>query len=309
MSDISISLQTSARDHWAHVQAAAGGDTEFYNTTSECGQSGRGRSLDADSPTYASIFDKEEEDLAQRASWLYARVNKDLTPAHPYVDFEFEIPHDTPVDFTSYYTAPKNLLQLRLTVLYSADVAKCMRPDAVQPIEEESTTDDAEKTEEGLWDTYTRVGQPPSDSKWLRSMHLHATVPITIVGGGAEPARPIVHYLTPGAAAPVLRRGAQTDMPASFPAVQPVFTVEGFSNTSARLLQPGSTDPAQHMQQLMNMTHSLFKYPDPTRDYRGENFASLLWKKKVIAEERGIWPVRNEVVDGGDAQKPFSVVP
>jgi hypothetical protein len=46
-----------------------------------------------------------------------------------------------------------------------------------------------------------------------------------------------------------------------------------------------------------------------SEDYRGGEFAGLLWKKKIVAEERGIWPVRTEVVDGGDDQQPFSVAP
>jgi hypothetical protein len=61
------------------------------------------------------------------------------------------------------------------------------------------------------------------------------------------------------------------------------------------------------MQQFMS--RSWERYPDPTEDYRGGEFAGVLWKKKVVAEERGIWPLRTGVVDGGDSQQPFSAQP
>jgi hypothetical protein len=122
----------------------------------------------------------------------------------------------------------------------------------------------------------------------------------------------VAHYLTPGALAPIIRSGAQAEMPASFPVAQPVFTVEALFNTSARLMQPGTTDPVLRRQQLMDMNMTWWdtgrKYPDPTRDYRGGEFAGVLWKKKIVAEERGIWPVRAEVVDGEDSQQPLSVL-
>jgi hypothetical protein len=84
-------------------------------------------------------------------------------------------------------------------------------------------------------------------------------------------------------------------MPGSFPVAQPVFAVEALVNTSARLL--GATGPVRWYQRSLNMTWS--------EDYREGGFAGLLWKKKIVAKERGIWPVPTEVVDG-DGQQPFS---
>jgi hypothetical protein len=154
---------------------------------------------------------------------------------------------------------------------------------------------------------YTRVGKPKSSpSKWQRSLTLQATVPVIVVAD-APPARAVTHYLTPGAPAPVLRSGAQAEMPSTFPAAQPVFTVEALVNTSARLMQPGTTNPVHRHQQRRNMTRLRREYPDPARGYHETDFAGVLWKKKIVAEERGIWPVRTEVVDGGDDQQPFSV--
>ncbi|KAJ7656286.1 hypothetical protein DFH06DRAFT_1199134 [Mycena polygramma] len=305
MSDISISLRTLTRDHWA--QALAGGDTEFQNATyGECQQSSRNRQLDAESPNYADIFAEEEDDGRLRSSRMSLRGEyKALTLTQPYADFEIQIPHGTAVDFESYYSNPENYLQFRLSVKYSPDVAECISPGRVE-VPEEETTDDAAKTEEGLWDTYTRVGSPArSSSSWQRTIRLQSLMPITVVSG-APPSREVVHYLTPGSPAPVLRSGAHAEMPASFPVVEPAFTMEALVNTSARLLQPGTTDPARHMALFMNS--SRMGYPDPTQHYRKGNFAGLLWKKKVVAEQRGILPLRSNAVDGVDGQQPFSAL-
>ncbi|KAF7356401.1 hypothetical protein MVEN_00972700 [Mycena venus] len=310
MSDISVSLVTSFRDHWAQAQAAAGGDVEFYNSTSwPCSPLLYGsRELCAESERFAYVFDENDEERMIRSRHL--SFMKPVSLADPYYDFEIEVPPETPVDFTSYYTTGESLLQLRLTVLYSIDIAKCVQPNDFKsniPGDEEMTTDETAATEEGMWNMYTRVGKSAiSDTEWSRSMTLQAMVPITVVRGGAVPTLPIMHYLTPGALAPVLRSGAQLKMPASFPPVQPIFTVEALANTSARLMQPGSTDPYQRR---MNITRLQRDYPDPARNYQNGNYAGVLWKKKVVAEERGILPMRTEVVDGGDRQQSFHIAP
>ncbi|KAF7356413.1 hypothetical protein MVEN_00974100 [Mycena venus] len=313
MSDLSVKLVTSSRDHWVQAAAAAGGDVEFYNATSGlCNPSSVSRELCAESERFAHVFYENDDDGKVRPVRLYSvttsTTNKTITPAHSHLDFEIQVPHDWPTDFSSYYSSNENQINFYLSVLYSQDVAECIRPGLVSEDEME-TADDAAKTEEGLWDPYTRVGKPISTSRQQRQMRLQATVPITVVRGGPVPARPIVHYLTPGALAPVLRSGAHLEMPASFPPAQPVFTVEALANTSARLMQPGSTDPYQKHQQFMNITRLRRDYPDPTRNYQKGNYAGVLWKKKVVAEERGILPLRTEGVDGGEDQLPFSFAP
>jgi hypothetical protein len=90
-------------------------------------------------------------------------------------------------------------------------------------------------------------------------------------------------------------------MPDVFPVAQPIFTEEALANTSAQL----TTDPFHIRQQFMNMTQLRLRDPHPTKDYRGGNYAGLLWKKKVVAEERGILPVV-ERGEGGNGQQPFS---
>jgi hypothetical protein len=307
MSDIYVHITTLQRHHWAQAQAVAGGDAEFYNATSGvCQQSTGSRTYDAESKDFVPIYD-ENEDNWNVWDWETRSFSRTASPAHPYFDFDFElqVPHETPVDFASYYNNEENLLHFHLAVTYSQEVAKCIDPDMYKLVEaqdEEPAADDAAKTEEGLWDTYTPVGQPAMSWKWRRSMTLQATVPIIVVGD-APSVHTIMHYLTAAAPAPILRSGAQAEMPPSFPAAQPVFTVEALVNTTARLMQPGSTDPAQFMSQ------SWGRYPDPTEDYRGGEFAGVLWKKKIVAEERGIGPLRTGVVDGGDSQQPFSAQP
>ncbi|KAJ6581801.1 hypothetical protein B0H19DRAFT_1251967 [Mycena capillaripes] len=306
MSNIYVHLVTQTTNQWAQNQAAAGGDVQFFNATSgACQQSSGHRALDPESINFAHVFRKKDDDWT--VNFHHLSVNGPLTPAQPYLDFEFEVPLDTPVDFALYYADIKNLLQFDLTVQYSSDAAKCIYPRSLMQPEDENV-DDATRTEEGLWDTYTRVSvEVAQPARWGGSLSLRATVPVTVVGS-TSPVPAAAHYLTPGVAAPVLRRGAQHKIPASFPVANPVFTAEALVNTSARLMQPGSTN---RYQPFTNLTLHNTKYPDPTENYRGGSYAGVLWKKKVVAEERGIWPLRpgTEVVDGADAQQPFFTTP
>jgi hypothetical protein len=93
-------------------------------------------------------------------------------------------------------------------------------------------------------------------------------------------------------------------MPDVFPVAQPIFTEEALANTSARLMKAGSTDPF-YLHQQFNRTRPQCRDSHPTEDYRGGNYAGLLWKKKVVAEERGLLPVVDRG-EGGNGQQPFS---
>ncbi|KAJ7622909.1 hypothetical protein DFH06DRAFT_761951 [Mycena polygramma] len=301
MSDITIGLRTFNRDHWAQAQVLAGGDTEFPNATNAiygvCQQSSGHDQLDAESPIYHDIFSENEDNGKMRTKYI-GHETKTLTPAQPYADFELHVPHGTPVDFESYYSNPENYLYFRLGVQYSLDVARCIYPGRVEVLEE--TTDEAAKTEEGLWDRYTRVGAPVESPSLQRTLGLQTLMPITVVSG-VLPSHELVHYLTPGSPAPVLRRGAQAEMPTWFPLVEPVFAVEALVNTSARLLLPGTADPAQRLAHQSRSRHL-----DPTRYYHRDTFAGMLWKKKIVAEQRGILPLRSQASDKGDGQQtPF----
>jgi hypothetical protein len=103
---------------------------------------------------------------------------------------------------------------------------------------------------------------------------LWAEVAITVVGS-VPPVHPVEHYPLPGALAPVLWSGAQVQMPDMFPVAQPIFTEEALTNTSAWLMQVGSTDPFLR-QQFMNMTRLRQRDSHPTKDYRGGNYVGLL---------------------------------
>ncbi|KAF8216866.1 hypothetical protein K438DRAFT_1953758 [Mycena galopus ATCC 62051] len=289
MSQISVNLRTLKSDHWAQAQAVTGGDLDFFNATSGmCQQPYLHHALDGISRS---------------------RTEQLITLAHPYFDFELQIPYGTPVDFDSYYTSVQHRLELRLTVLYPPEVAKCIRPDSNMATEEEATGDDATNTEEGLWDSHTLVGKPvTSAAMWTRRINLQGAVAITVVPTRATttPAHPVEHYLTPGVPAPVLRSGAKVEMPDAFPVMRPVFTVKALANTSARLMQPGSTDPSQRRQQFRNRT-GFRQSPDPAEDYHRGQFAGLLWKK-IVAEERGILPFGPQVVHEEDgSQRLFPV--
>ncbi|KAJ7140285.1 hypothetical protein C8R43DRAFT_1018130 [Mycena crocata] len=301
---VSANLKTVHRDHWAQAQAAVGGDLHFYNATSPtCRFSGGDQVLDLESSSYSWIFDSDDEDGTMR--WASHRMGAEepLTPAHPYIDFELQVPQDMPTDFVSYYTKGENLLELQLSVIYPQEVANCLKqPHTPEPVEDELTADEAAKTEEGMWDSHTRVGQPASSyNMYHRMMRLSATAPIVVVRD-SEPASPISHYLTSGLPMPVMRVGSRGGVP-EFPIAEPVVKVESPFNTSARLMQSGSSDPYKSMQQFMNMSRAFVTYPDPAKDYRGGNYVGLLWKKKLVAEERGILPLTAASDEGANGQQ------
>ncbi|KAF8216752.1 hypothetical protein K438DRAFT_1797756 [Mycena galopus ATCC 62051] len=210
----------------------------------------------------------------------------------------------TPVGFASYYGTAESLLYFQLTVSYPLDVAKCLRPLTSIPFEGEDQ--DSVGTEEGLWEMYIPVGQPaiPVSSWQGLTMMLEASVPISVVSS-TMPEHPVAHYLTPqGALRPMLRSGVQLDMPASFPPAHPTLTVEDAADSSARLMRPGTIDPEQQLTQMLRMGRQ--RVPDPTKNYHDGSFAGLLWRKKMVAEERGIFPLPG---DGGEGQEVFSVTP
>ncbi|KAJ7602198.1 hypothetical protein DFH06DRAFT_1488854 [Mycena polygramma] len=310
MSSIVVLIKPLAVDHWAQAQAAAGGDAQFFNVTSGvCQRSGGFQALDSQHGVFAWDEPRPESQPPRLSTG-----KSPLTPAHPHFDFQLDVPHDTPIDFTSYYANTESVLQLQLTVLYAPEVADCVHPDS----QEELAADDDALTEEGMWDPYTPLGQPllsneewVSNHEWRRSLRLQASVPITVVHS-TPPLRAVEHYLTPGSTSPILLRGAHAEPPASFYVVQPVVTVEAPADTAARLLQPGSTDPAQWRQQFFSRATEK-KYPDPTKYYRRKGYAGMLWRKKVVAEERGILPLplRAEIVADGDSnsQQRLSVAP
>ncbi|KAJ7180865.1 hypothetical protein C8R46DRAFT_1070789 [Mycena filopes] len=308
MSNIAVLLWSRSHHDWAQAQAAGGGDAQFYNATSgACHSGGNDRVLHAESEEFDSLLG-ERDGHASLPPHSYAELSLDK----PFIPFELEVPRDTPVDFTSYYSRSQTLLHLTLTVRYALDVAKCRFPDqSFAPPEDEGPADDSAKTEEGLWDMYAPIGKPPHNPRldWLTSTTLEADIPVVVFSSNIRSSDiadsvPHVHYSTPGALAPVLRGGARVNddhlEPGAFPVAQPVFNVEPPADTFARLMQSG-TD----LHTLWNGTRWVIDL-DPTKDYHIGSYAGMLWRKKVVAEERGIWPLQAEVVER-DEQQPLKV--
>ncbi|KAJ7669012.1 hypothetical protein B0H17DRAFT_216551 [Mycena rosella] len=284
MSELSVGVWTAYRDHWAQAQAMIGGDTGFDNSKSryECRRALSGRPLDAESPSYAHMFADKPTVWSGFPRTTLASGGDNLTAAHPYLDFEFQVPTETPV-------------------LYSPD-ADCLKKP--RPAPPRTAADAMAATEERLWDGHTRVGypvefKPPPKPKSQRCvMNLQALMPITVVGSGVAETRPVAHYLTPYLPAPVIRRTAQADV-SEWPIAHPTITEEPLADTVARLLRPHPQ--SSRYQKAQNLQ----KNPDPTKGYHGGYYTGLLWKKKVVAEERGILPLLYETVDpeAGDLQQ------
>ncbi|KAK7025135.1 hypothetical protein R3P38DRAFT_3269860 [Favolaschia claudopus] len=300
LSDIEVRVKTVARAH---------GDSACSSVGSAACKTSSVQVVDyqlrSESDRYSPIF-SENDSHQSIASFPHIGAQGALRSSHPQFSFEFKIPRLTPIDFVSYYSSIESLLQLRLTVLHSVDTARCMYPNEVTSwLEKEE--EDAATTNEGLWDMWTPAREPPvrestlsSFPKFWRSLTLEATLPITvpITFASSEPSeQAIAHYLSPnGAVAPVLRSGLQMDMPASFPSAEPFFVVEDIVNTSARLLPAEVTDRRQWEGKFWGRPD----YSDPTSNYRKGKYAGALWKKKVVAEEMGIWPPREGKVLGED---------
>ncbi|KAF8137941.1 hypothetical protein K438DRAFT_1996599 [Mycena galopus ATCC 62051] len=324
MSEVSVGVFTAYRDHWAQAQAASKGDTLFHHDTSPvrqaCRTSTSGQPLDAESALYAHIF--ASEDIVPRSHFppatLVSSSDADgtaLTSTRPYFDFEFEIPIDKPVDFEGLYSATENQLMFVLDVLYASEVADCMKiPPPAAP---RTAADVAAAVEETLWASHMRVGHPPNSTtsnalpKWKSRrcvMTLKAMLPITVVRGGTQTILPPpAHYLTPGLPAPVIRPGAHVvPVAPDFPIADPMFTDEPVADTIERLLEPHRGSSRYTGPRFPN---SAMAIPDPARHYRQGQYAGVLWKKKIVAEERGFLPFHPEDVDpiGDERQQPFKV--
>ncbi|KAJ6545418.1 hypothetical protein B0H19DRAFT_1238291 [Mycena capillaripes] len=309
VSGISAGVWTAYRDHWAQTLAAAAGDAGFVEATSfsqqRCRTALGGRPLNADSPSYAQIFAGPSE----FPEWRFPPVmlvssddtrDNTFTPEHPHFDFEFLVPNDGPVDFASYYSSAENQLLLNLDVLYAPEVADCLKKP--QPRPPRTAADEAAATEERLWDSSTRVGHPvdfakrkPPPKSRRCEMTLVATVPIILVGSAIRTGSPVAHYLTTGLPTPVIRSGSEIEV-AEFPLAESVVYDEPVGDTFARLLAP-HPGPGKWKD-----------IPDPSKGYRWGHYAGLLWKKKVVAEERGILKqLRPEGVEPDrEAQQPWS---
>ncbi|KAJ7477289.1 hypothetical protein B0H11DRAFT_2030589 [Mycena galericulata] len=314
MAAISATLMPRLNHRWATEQATTGGD-ENFNVSTYLRNSA---TFGVISIGHHSFFFQESDSMNYEWENHQPSGSGSLTSANPSFDFELQVLQTAAPDFLSYYSSGEASLELKLTVLHSQDAAVCIHGvDRYTPVADEgsATQDDAAKTEEGLWDAYTRVGEPvntrPADW-WRRNLILKTTVPLVILGDIST--RPVEHYLTPGLPSPVILP-AQGDV--VFPAAQPEVIEEPLANTTLRLLRSGGTfDPYEAQRQFWNHTR-LHRFgrdmpPDPASSYNQGIYAGLLWKKKVVAEERGLWPPQStatEVARDDNTQQRFVVIP
>ncbi|KAJ7698897.1 hypothetical protein B0H17DRAFT_1129452 [Mycena rosella] len=283
MSDIRITFRATTNEHWATAQAVTGGDDKF-----EPSSQGLGRPVCVDE--YAYVF--KEKDGTTPSVWrspsLSPSLQSRLRVAKPYFDFELEVPKSAVPDFSAFYSSVENWLELRLDVLYSQDADICMNGvdgSRCADAEDENPTDDAfEKTEEGLWDSHTPVGQAVEPRNCRRRLYLTGKVRINVLGNIST--QSVDHYLKSGLPSPVILL-PQADV--VFAVAHPATIVEPIANTSARLLSPqGTFDPHQSRLNFYNFTRRAARAPGPSSRYNGGSYTGLLWKKKVVAMERGI---------------------
>ncbi|KAJ7229158.1 hypothetical protein GGX14DRAFT_416902 [Mycena pura] len=287
MSDISVSLKTVKNNHWAAEQATTSGDKQFY-TTYERWSFDEVISVDSESPVF------KEEGQSNYISNRRSPSKGLITASKPYFDFKLQVPENIVPDFSSYYGSAQVALNLELGVVYSRDVADCI--EGIDRIN----------------NTYTPVGKRRATT-WSRMLHLTATVPLVVLGDIS--ARPVEHYLNPGVRSPAIF-ASQKDVVLPLPPSHPVIVEESFANTSSRLLRSdGTFDPIQ--------SHRAFfanpfgrnggagkNISDPYARYLTGSYAGLLWRKKVIALERGILPAeKSELQNQDDSQYQFAVAP
>ncbi|KAJ7441477.1 hypothetical protein B0H11DRAFT_503221 [Mycena galericulata] len=313
MSDIVATFATTNDNRWAMQQAETGGDRDYRKLLCEESRTRGVVSADA----FPSIF---QMDTDLHDSSTHGRLSTD----EPYMDFELEIQPSAAPSFPSYYSSGEASLELSLGVLYSEDASVCIGGEKYSSTfldaqKAEQTAAEAARNEENLWNSHTPVGQRFEPDKpgidYRRRLKIVATVPLVVLGDVS--ARPVEHYLHPGLPSPIIL-AAQADSDPVFPIPQPKIIEEPFENTSARLMRSeGTHDPTPPPNRsrfgfgrILNMQYPR-DTPDPANHYRTGPYAGLLWKKKVVAAERGLLPVPAaevaQVEDNG--QQGFVVAP
>ncbi|KAJ6495180.1 hypothetical protein C8R45DRAFT_1133466 [Mycena sanguinolenta] len=285
MSGISLSFYSAYYPSWGIERATTGGDPDFYQFL--CQYSHASEIISAD---YSSYLFNEEESQNRCGPTLFVILR------HQH-----------------------GALALGLTVVYPRDAADCVR--GVEKVNEyDRPNDDLDlmlQTEERLWNSYTPINaiipsepSEPSDRLWERSLYLQAVLPLDVLGDISE--RQIDHYLTPGLPSPILFTSPPPDLVGSSFA-RPVITEEPLADTSARLMpSKGTFDPYQYGRDWDFADYDWPEAaPDPAAHYNEGNYVGLLWKKKVIAEEKGILPKTSAPQaqgNEGDSQRAFYVV-
>lgn len=289
-----MSLRSKKEDRWAVHQAMLAGDSEI---SAPCAWGGFGlKELSPESDHFSHLFAPPSINRV----WFDDRSGSGplTSDTHQY-DFVLTAPRRQFRDFSTYYADFRSALEIQLSVTYPEAVHRCMYPDAKSLANGEVNLtvlgEDPTEPEAGLWDMNTRVGESPR--KWHHTLRLSAVVPISV--GSSSSSHPddasAVHYLTPGAPSPlILARSPLSLASVVFPISEPVVIPEPLENTSARLLQHTSN---------YHYSSSAEK-SGPAQHYNSGPYAAVLWKKKLIAEERGF--LRPSALEDQDVvQVPF----
>ncbi|KAJ7067834.1 hypothetical protein C8F01DRAFT_1115903 [Mycena amicta] len=305
MSSISVNLNSDLKHQWAIDQADNGGDFNFTQSPGHANNVISGAEQ-------SSIF-QEAEDSYKTMLYRLRPTSSGLVNGNNNVfDFAIDVPEDFFPQFSSHYWSSSANLEIQLTVDYSNKVARCIHGDSILESsfvdfdEDPKSDDEWARIEDGLWDSHTRVGKARRRPGAVGgSLWLHAKVPLVIVGQVS--AKPAEHYLSPGVQSPaILPSSALAVFP--LPLAHPVIVEEPLANTTARILRPGrSFDPHAHRIdsfEYHNWWRQGFKLSDPSLRYNGGDYVGVLWKKKVVARERGLFPVETA---GEGSQQHFSV--
>ncbi|KAJ7117687.1 hypothetical protein C8R44DRAFT_200209 [Mycena epipterygia] len=300
MDSIQVTVVGIRHDRWAHEQAAAGGDTDF-SSSAPCRSSWSNAMLSPDSEDHAHIFDQAIPQWKQTLQHPHR-----LSAAKPYFDFELQVPQATMPEFSSYYGTDQTFLHFGLNVRYNSDrVEECKAggPAVTDFIAETSSMvepSDRTMAEHALWDEHTPVGQPAYSPNWFAKLNLNVLFPIIVLGDTSS--QSVDHYLTPGLPSPVILP-ARADI--TFPITHPVVREEPYADTCARLLQPGDPNPVSYFLAPVPFGSGCeafeTPYPDPAVVDRAGCYAGVLWKKKIVAEERGLLPSRNKDVESEES--------
>jgi hypothetical protein len=166
MTDVSVSFTDTKHQPWAVDRATTNGDPDFDGLL--CQSSSVSSEIISVEP-FSYIFKKKDDDDSSVWSYSSRHLSRrgPLTATKLYLDFELPIPTAAVPNFSSHYSSTEAVLKLSLTVIYSRDAADCIsganglnKYDAFEEPEDERTADDVSKTEDGLWDSYTAVGEP-----------------------------------------------------------------------------------------------------------------------------------------------------
>ncbi|KAJ7901189.1 hypothetical protein B0H14DRAFT_3423102 [Mycena olivaceomarginata] len=124
--------------------------------------------------------------------------------------------------------------------------------------------------------------------RW-RSRHtlqLETTVPIVVQGDNISE-QPAEHYQTPGQLSPVILASPANIV---FQPASPAITEEPLGPSLTPPRSDDSFDPYWHWRMFYDYTTPLVPPPDPASRYNKGDYSGLLWKKKVVTEERRILP-------------------